>query len=102
VAIVMVPASVQVCEPQQLDYYPRFIDLGDESQFDLDQPQRATQALAQALQLGYYDLRPALSELASEQCPYVPYNMHWTADGHRAAADAVADQLMQDDYFRER
>lgn len=101
VAIVMVPASIQVCTPNQLDYFPQEIDLNDGSRFDLDQPQRATQKLAQALHFGYYDLRPALRKLAVELCPYVPFNMHWTADGHRAAADTVADQLVHDGYFQE-
>jgi hypothetical protein len=100
VVIVMVPASVQVCKPEQLDYYPRSIDLTDTTRYDLDQPQRAIQQLAQMLNIGYYDLRPLLKQLAVEQCPYVPYNMHWTADTHRAVAADVTVQLQRDRFIR--
>jgi lysophospholipase L1-like esterase len=101
-AVVMAPASVQVCAPAQLSYYPRSVDLNDTRRYDLDRPQRIVQLLTQQVQVGYHDLRPVLKQLASEQCPYVPYNMHWTAAGHTAVAREVAAWLEQAGYLAGR
>jgi peptidoglycan/LPS O-acetylase OafA/YrhL len=101
-AIIMVPASVQVCAPEQLAYYPRGIVLSDAARYDIDGPQRVVQQLARQAQVGYYDLRAPLKELASAQCPYVPYNMHWTAVGHSVVANEVAAWLQQNEYLQER
>ena len=38
--LLLVPASVQVCSPEQLRYFPKHIDLSDSTRFNLDQPQR--------------------------------------------------------------
>jgi hypothetical protein len=39
----------------------------------------------------YHDLRDVLR---GGPCPYQPRNMHWTAEGHRRVADAVAAWLV--------
>ncbi|NUQ83855.1 MAG: acyltransferase [Anaerolineales bacterium] len=96
VILVMAPSSVQVCSSDELDYYPRHIDLADSTRFNPDQPQRIMSEIAEALDLPMYDLRNVLS--SSEQCPYQPRNMHWTADGHRVVADYLADLLIQNGY----
>ena len=98
VAILMVPAPVQVCGPEQLAYYPKHVDLADSARFDLDLPQRMTKEIANSLSFGYYDLRPALRTLPTG-CPYQPNNMHWTAAGHQAVADYLAGALETDGYL---
>ena len=75
VVLVMIPAPVQVCGPDQLAYYPRQVDLTDSARFDVEQPQRFTRALADTLGLGYYDLRHALHS-PTGNCPYQAHNMH--------------------------
>jgi hypothetical protein len=93
---------VQICTSAQLTYYPRGVDLDDASRYDLAGPQRTVQQLARKVKAGYYDLRPVLKQLASDQCPYVPYNMHWTTAGHHAVARDVAAWLQQNRYLPER
>jgi lysophospholipase L1-like esterase len=95
VIIVMIPAPVQVCRPDQLAYYPGNVDLSDTSRFDLDLPQRMTQEITNSLAFKYYDLRPILSA-APEGCPYQPHNSHWTAAGHQIVAADLATMLKAD------
>ena len=97
VVLVMVPSSVQVCAPDQLDYYPRNIDLTDATRFDINQPQEIMSGIASSLGLPFYDLRNALS--SSGQCLYQPHNMHWMVDGHRAVSIYLADVLIQAGYI---
>jgi lysophospholipase L1-like esterase len=89
--VLSVPASGQVCAPADLAYWPRGVDLADASRFDPERPQRWTAALAAAIGAEYHDLRDLLR---APPCPYQPRNMHWTADGHRRVADAVAGWLV--------
>jgi hypothetical protein len=93
----MVPASVQVCKPNELPYYPRNVNLANTQKFDPELPQRMTQELTQSLSIGYYDLRPALQ---AQQCPYQPHNMHWLPSGHRAVADYLSKRLIADGYLK--
>jgi len=89
--VLSVPAPGQVCAPAALAYWPQGVDLADGSRFDPDRPQRWTAALAAAIGAEYHDLRDVLS---ASPCPYQPRNMHWTVDGHRRVADAVAGWLV--------
>ena len=88
IVMLLVPASIQVCDAADLDYYPDNVTLDD---FDLDQPQRLAWEVAAAVGFEAVDLRPLLQ--AMPECPYQRGNMHWTAAGHEAVAEAVAVQL---------
>jgi peptidoglycan/LPS O-acetylase OafA/YrhL len=92
VALVMVPASVQVCRPDDLPYYPGNVDLADGNRFDPDLPQRMTREITEPLGFAFVDLRPLLRSLAP--CPYQPHNMHWTVAGHQAVARFLAGTLV--------
>jgi peptidoglycan/LPS O-acetylase OafA/YrhL len=92
--ILMIPASVQVCPPRDLPYYPVTLDLGNAARFDLDLPQRETRAIARRLHVPAYDLRPVLTKL--RECPYQPWNMHWTPAGQLAAAEFLSARLTDD------
>lgn len=91
--IIMVPASVQVCDRADLPYFPRYVDLNDTTQFDLERPQRDTAALAKSLGIGYRDLRPTIQALTEQGCPYQPYNMHWRPAVHETVAAEMVDLL---------
>jgi hypothetical protein len=95
VAIAMIPCGPQVCGSDQLKYWPQHADLSDARRFDVDLPQRTTAEIARGLSIPCYDLRPALRAVKDE-CPYQAKNMHWTAAGHRAAADYLAGVLPGD------
>jgi hypothetical protein len=88
ILMLLVPASVQVCDAEDLEYYPDNVDLAD---FDLDQPQRLALEIAGAAGWEAIDLRPILQSLS--ECPYQPGNMHWTGAGHEAVAETVAARL---------
>ena len=93
----MIPVPVQVCGPDGISYYPKGYDLSDPSLFDLDKPQRLTQEITSSLDIPTYDLRPALR--AATTCPYQRYNLHWTALGHKAAADYISSILIEKRYL---
>jgi len=95
VAVIMVPAPVQVCGRGELAYFPRHINLGDAARFDLDLPQRMTGQICKELGLPWYDLRAAF-KAAGAACPYQQHNMHWTEDGHRLAAEFLADAFIRE------
>lgn len=88
--LMLVPASVQVCDSAALDYYPPNID---PAAFDYEQPQRLATLLAAEVGAEVLDLRGPLR--AVRECPYQPGNMHWREEGHRVAADAVARLLAE-------
>ena len=90
--ILMAPASIQVCKPKDLSYFPRHVDLLNPKQFDIDKPQRQTDQIAKSLQIPFEDLRPALR--AGTECPYQPRSMHWTELGHDLVSDFVAQRLL--------
>lgn len=89
--VVLVPASVQVCDPDDLAYLTRGVDPANSDQYDMDQPQEIAIDMLEELDIPYFDLRPALRN--APECPYFRRNMHWTELGHEIVADAVAREL---------
>lgn len=98
VIVILIPASIQVCDPRDLSYFPRVVDLGDHERFDLDRPQASAREIAEDLNIVTLDLRGPLSAL--EECPYQPWNMHWLPEGHRVVASFLADVLIRDGHIR--
>lgn len=85
VIVVMVPSSAQVCRPSALPYMASDFNPAD---YDMDRPQRLlSQAWRNAGVTQIIDLR---ADLSSGECPYVPYNMHWSPQGHQRVAAIVA------------
>jgi len=93
--IVMVPASIQVCKPDQLKYYPRNIDFGDSERFDQELPQRLVSQITTELGIPFFDLREAFQN--EQDCSYQRQNMHWTVAGHQLVADYVATVLKKNE-----
>jgi peptidoglycan/LPS O-acetylase OafA/YrhL len=92
VLVVFVPASIQVCQPQDLAYYPRHVAFEDASLYNAELPQNLIAQVGSETGIPVWDLRSAFS--AADACPYQPQNMHWTVYGHELVAEYVADQLM--------
>jgi peptidoglycan/LPS O-acetylase OafA/YrhL len=93
VIVAMIPASIQVCAPSQLAYFPDYVSLQDKSKFDLDLPQRTARDLAGQAGFEFYDLRPILKSVPGG-CPYQRHNMHWTKEGHQAVAEFLTRALI--------
>lgn len=91
--VVMVPASIQVCKPDQLKYYPRDIEFGDSDRFDQEMPQRLVSQIITELGSTFLDLREAFQN--EQECSYQRKNMHWTMTGHQVVAEYVANSLRQ-------
>lgn len=97
VIAVMIPASVQICSPSDLNYYPVAVNLKDSSRFDVDQPQRIAKSIFESVKFNYYDLREILK--SCPECPYQSRNMHWTLEGHRIVGSYISDLLINDGYI---
>jgi peptidoglycan/LPS O-acetylase OafA/YrhL len=91
--LMLIPAPVQVCDPEALPYFPRGVDLNDAGHYDLDQPQRIATALAAEAGLPTLDLRAPLR--AAVACPYMKANLHWTPQGHETVAAFLANHLLE-------
>lgn len=91
VAVVLFPASVQVCDRADLRYYPRYFNLEDAARYDPDAPQRLASGIVNSLGLPFDDLRSGLR--ANSECPYQPRNMHLTVYGQNLAASRIAGFL---------
>lgn len=93
--VVMVPASIQVCKPGQLKYYPKNIDFDDSDRFDKEMPQRLVSQIATELGSPFFDLREAFKN--GQECLYQSQNMHWTVTGHQVIAEYMANVLRQNE-----
>jgi len=89
--VAFVPPPVTVCDARALRYYPRYVDLADRTRYDLDLPDRRAAQIAALAHVELWDLRPALRALG--ECPYMPRNMHFTVEGHRAVAAILARKI---------
>lgn len=90
--VAMVPAAPQVCDPEQLAYYPHNVDVTDTESYDINLPQRLMSQITNSLGRPFFDLRPMMKAVPGG-CPYQTNNMHWTKAGHEAAAAYLADIL---------
>lgn len=92
-AVMMVPASIQVCSKSDLGYSFKGTNVADSSIYDLSAPQaNAMNALRAAGVTNIVDLTAALH--AAPACPYQSHNMHWTVEGHTIAASTMAQNVV--------
>lgn len=93
--VVLVPASIQVCEPNELDYYPKHVEFSNPEQYSPELPQELLSAIGTSLDIYAVDLRSAFR--GAQECPYQPSNMHWTEYGNKLVADYLASYLTEND-----
>lgn len=87
--VAVIPPPASVCDASSLAYYPMNVHLDDVARYDLALPERRARAIAAAAHLTLWDMQPDLRALPI--CPYMPHNMHFTAAGHRAFAQLLAN-----------
>ena len=92
--LVVAPASVQVCKPSDLAYYPRHVDLFDSDLYDIEMPQKLFSQVSTDLESTMVDLRSAFRNVS--ECPYQPKNMHWTSSGHEWVSNYLTDYLIRE------
>jgi peptidoglycan/LPS O-acetylase OafA/YrhL len=92
--VLLAPASIQVCQPEELAYFPRNIDFTDDQRFNVEFPQKTMNELTSELNIPYYDLLYAFKN-SEDECPYHSHNMHWTEVGHKLVANYVANIFIE-------
>ena len=97
VIIAAIPASTQVADRDDLQYWPSFLRFEDGTRYDMDQPQRLTRELAYEFDFQFIDLRDTLTQ-AQEQglTPYSPHNLNWNSVGHDLMANKMLSLLTDD------
>jgi hypothetical protein len=97
-AIVLIPSRIQVL-PGLLELSGvLYAESHDVQRFieDPGLPQRRMTAFAESLGIPILDLQPVFAENARVESLYFPIISHWNADGHRVAADAIAEFLSRE------
>lgn len=89
--VAAIPPPAAVCDARSLRYYPHNVDLSDATRYDRALPDRRIERIASAAGVTLWNLSADLRALPA--CPYMPRNMHFTRDGHRAVADDLARHL---------
>lgn len=92
-AVVSVPAPEQV-NPERWQRAVQRYSAMQTGQWDLEQPSRAAQQVAQQAGVPFLDLLPIFQEAAASSEPlHLRVDGHWTPAGERLAGEAVADFL---------
>ena len=84
--MVAVAPPAFVIHPERLNATFELVDL-DPNRADVDAPQQLALGLLKELRIPYCDLSPALRQATQ---PYLTFDGHWTLEGHKVVADAVA------------
>jgi lysophospholipase L1-like esterase len=96
--VVYVPAIVQV---EERDWQKKRDLHGLVAEYDLQKPNRQLATFAQRYSFAYVDLYPLFKEHSQEQVLYLR-DSHWNAAGHALAAQALCEQLSQQNRERAR
>ncbi len=92
-AMVILPAPEQV-NPKRWQRIVHHHTPMQAGQWDLDQPSRAAQQVAEQAGVPFFDLLPIFRQAAAESEPlHLRVDGHWTPAGERLAGDATADFL---------
>jgi len=91
--VVLVPAKYQVVDEAWATYRHRW-RLPDEA-FDRDHAQRALTEALVADGIETLDLLPAFRSAPDPEALYYPVDAHWTAAGHRAAAEQIRRAIVR-------
>jgi len=92
-AVVSLPAPEQVNPERWQRIVQRYTPM-QSSQWDLEQPSRAAQQVAQQVGVPFFDLLPIFQAAAASSEPlHLRVDGHWTPAGERLAGEATADFL---------
>jgi peptidoglycan/LPS O-acetylase OafA/YrhL len=98
IVIYFVPAAIAVCNPSELSYFPLEKNIHDKSIYDLEKPFRNLQRIATELGIPIVDLTPYLRNYPVRPL-YFRESWHWNREGHKAAADTIAKDLLTRGYL---
>jgi hypothetical protein len=90
--VVFIPANFQV-DPAKWNGARRFYRLSD-AEAALDRPQEELRAICRDAGVGYLDLLPALRAREHPDRPLYYHEGHWTAEGHRVAAELIFARIV--------
>jgi hypothetical protein len=98
--VVVVPVKYQVVEPAWNDYRRRWG--GGEDRFDRDHAQHVLDRFLEEERIPHLDLLPHVRRADARRARsfYFPIDPHWTAAGHRFAADRIRRELRQRGWAR--
>jgi peptidoglycan/LPS O-acetylase OafA/YrhL len=91
--ICFVPGAVAVTKKKDMNYFPLKLDLPDTIKFDFTMPLKALKRITDTLQVPVYDLSDTL-RLHPIQPVYFPDSWHWNKEGHKVAAKAIREYLI--------
>ncbi|MDD5541817.1 MAG: acyltransferase family protein [Acidobacteriia bacterium] len=91
--VVFVPGAIEVSRAEDIDYFPKGQDLKDRSKFDLNLPEHNLLRIASELGIEVVNLTPYLRN-DPRQPVYFRNSWHWNAEGHRVAAQVMANVLL--------
>lgn len=90
--MLFVPGQVEVSAPEDIAYYPQRRNLNDTALFDMKLPYKEASAITDSLNIPLINMTPALKS-GPEQPVYFPASWHWNKEGHKVAAEVVAEEL---------
>ncbi len=91
--LVFFPAPAQVCPPDRLAYYPKYVSLSDGTRYDVGLPDWRARRIAAAAHVKLWDLTADLS--ARFPCAYSRHTRYLRPEAHRAVAAMVARRLLE-------
>ena len=94
--VLQVPAPVQVCPQDAVDYTPSRANLSNTQQFDQEQLPTLVRRTCAAAGVQCVDLRPAF-DATVRRAACQSNNLHWTIEGHAAVARWLQQLLPPDD-----
>jgi peptidoglycan/LPS O-acetylase OafA/YrhL len=90
--LMYVPAAAAVTAPENMEYFPRQVDVTNPKRFDINRPRRLIHEIGGRLGIPILDLSDALKS-NKQQPVYFPESWHWNEEGHRVAAQEIVSFL---------
>lgn len=90
--VLFVPGQAAVSSPADIAHFPAGLDTGDSSRFDMELPFRKLSEITDALGIPLIGLTPYLKSHPAQPV-YFPESWHWNREGHKAASQALFEEL---------
>jgi peptidoglycan/LPS O-acetylase OafA/YrhL len=92
VIVLFAPGQLEISKPDDIDYYPYHISLGDTTRYDLNLPGNILKKLAYNADIKY--LNPSIALKSNNMQPvYFRESWHWNPEGHKVIADFLGKEI---------